>query len=151
MHGTRFHDPSADHMKDQFRFRSHSCRGIGLFAVVVNEKLGQLRNEIDQMKATLGVALADSFLMNIVSTLFDPGAYPGNVEVNSIETHIPHAYLDSFRQRRLQQPSDRFAAESRFKGVGAPFANGAFKESLAFLPSGAIGFGLGNARISFED
>ncbi len=117
---------------------------VCFFAVVVNTKLRQLRNESDQIETASIIPFTNLGLANVVPTPFDSGAHACDVELRCIEANIPDTDLNSRFQRSLQQSWDCVTPKGRFECEVQSFSDCTFQQSLAFMPCGTVSVFLGN-------
>src|SRR5205807_9866215 len=89
--------------KHKFRFRRHSGPGIGFFAVVIKQKLGQSRKQPDQIEPALSVSFTNCPFWNVVSAVRHPGAHARDVAFDTVQTHVPNPDFNSFGERFVEK------------------------------------------------
>src|SRR4030095_9815074 len=133
------------------RRRAAAGARIRVSAVVVDAKLGQPRQEANQVEPAAVVAGADLRGRDVVPAPGDPGLHPLQVELGRAETDVPDPYLDADGQGAFEQSRDRLAAERRLEGEGQSLGDCAFQQALAFLPRRAVRVGLAGAGVTGAD
>src|SRR5205807_2279270 len=139
---TRFTYLALNQAKNKTRFRWRSAPGIGFFAVVIKQKLGQSRKQTDQIEPALSVSFTNSLFRNIVSALRHPGAHARDVALDAVQTHIPNSDLNSFRQGLVEKIGNGLSPERGLEGKIKLFRDGPPEQPLAFMPCCAVGFEL---------
>ena len=144
-------DLASNQMEDQHWFRCNAGVWIGLLAVVVDTKLGHLREEMNQIETTSIVALSDPGFGNIVSAFRHPGTHARDVKLGTRQTHVPDSHLDSRQERSVEEGSDGTSSERRLECKVASFGDRPLQEPLSLVPCSAIRFPLGEAGIGGKD
>ena len=70
---------------------------ISFMAVVINEKLGQLRHESDQIETAAIIPVANLLLENRVPSFFNSRPHSGDMKINAAQSQVPDADIESRR------------------------------------------------------
>src|SRR5438876_4195974 len=100
---TRFTYLALNQAKNKTGFRRRSSPGIGFFAVVIKQKLGQSRKHPDQIEPALSVSFTNFPFWNVVSAVRHPGAHARDVALDTVQTHVPNPDFNSFRERFVEK------------------------------------------------
>ena len=125
-------------MEQEFRFWRFAHLWIAFFTIVVDQKLGQARQESNQVEQTLTVSLLYLRLGNIVPALRNSGMDALCVEIGTTQAHVPHPNLDFLCERALEQSSNCFSSKRGLERVVEPFVDSPLQQPLTFIPGSAI-------------
>src|SRR5205807_9021418 len=139
---TRFTYLALNQAKNKTGFRRRSSPGIGFFAVVIKQKLGQSRKHPDQIEPALSVSFTNFPFWNVVSAVRHPGAHARDVALDTVHTHVPNPDFNSFRERSVEKIGNSLSPERGLEGRLEFFGDGTFEQPLAFMPGRAVGFQL---------
>src|SRR5206468_2486864 len=113
---TRFTYFALNQAKNKTRFRCRSGPGIGFFAVVIKQKLGQSRKQPDQIEPALSVSFTNFPFWNVVSAVRHPGAHARDVAFDTVQTHVPNPDFNSFGERFVEKIGNRLSPERGLEG-----------------------------------
>src|ERR1700722_10220840 len=98
-------------MKQEFQFWRFTHLRITFFGIVVDQKLGQIRQESKQVEQTLTVSRVNLRLGNIVPAFRNSGTDALHVEFGTAQAHVPRPNLDFLRDSALEQSGNCFPSK----------------------------------------
>ena len=138
-------------MQEEVRLRTLARVWISFVAVVVNEQLGQPRQQSDQVQAAPVKPFANLLLGNWMPSFLNSRPHSRDMKLDAAQPYVPDANLQSRRQCRTQKRRDGVAAQRRLKCKIQSFRDCALEKSCSLIPSPAICFGFGEVRPGAPD
>ena len=100
---------------------------VGFFAIVVDDDLGELGEELNHIPPATNISFANLCFRNIMPAFLYSGTNSRDVKLWAFQPHVPDAHLNSNRQGSFQKLRNSMPAKRGLECEIAAFVDGAFE------------------------